>query len=96
MAEQISIALPDGSPIKPAEWDALVSAGLHDQQLRILRHQDKQRLLIHGRVGDRKQSELLTTPNRGDIEGCLVQLCEKLELPLELVHSCMRRLPEGR
>lgn len=94
MADQISIGLPDGSCVElpDANWLTLVSAGLSDQQLRVLKHSDG-RVLVYGRIGKLAQGEILSgKPAREEIDMGLRRVCTRLEMPLDLMYSCMNRM----
>ena len=97
MAEQVSIALPDGSfvGLPDANWTTLVSAGISDnQKLRVLKHSDGRQVMVYGQVGKLAQGEIVAgQPRREEIEVRLQRVCTKLELPVDLIHSCLQRLP---
>jgi hypothetical protein len=93
MTEQLSIALADGSTVAlpDDDWIMLVSAGLSDEQkLGVLKHSRLQRFIVYGKVGPDAAGEVVKGST--DLEDGLRRMCERLELPLELVYSCTRRL----
>ena len=95
MAEQLSIGLPDGSFVElpHANWLTLVSAGLSDQQLRVLKHADGRQVMVYGQVGKLAQGEIIShKPAREEIEISLQRVCTRLEMPLDLMYSCLRRM----
>jgi hypothetical protein len=94
MTEQLSIALGDGSSVTlpDDDWIVLASAGLSDEEkLGVLKHSTLQRFIVFGKVGAAAEGEAVS--RWADVADCLRRVCERLELPHDLVYSCARRLP---
>jgi hypothetical protein len=88
LADGTRVSLPDKN------WTVLVSAGLSEERtLRVMRRTDGQRVLVYGQAGKLVHGELAPGLALADIEGSLRRVCEHVDLPLDLVYSCLRRLP---